>query len=360
MMKTRIGFLTSTLLAAVCWPSPNLRAQFPGLGDDTTTSLGQFKLVVNPSFQPFVTNSPGWNPSTSRFWSPTLYDPGTEIGRSDPFLSGSAADTGGAPVGRAGTVVSDGSFSLVPPGFQPQAGTREVHTELRALALMGGGVNVRAGTNASGQPLSVGSVNSLSSSGLPANDFPAQGFFDIFMELDVPGLGTLSNSTPLIVLNTNLTSFPPRVVYVHGNSLAVPFMFEADNPLVGAHAGDIFGLLLLAGHGVSMGSNDIASFQTNIQMLTEMQVLPQYQTWAPNLRVAPMITSIALFGGGDLLIQGQGASRSEYVLETSTTIAPGAWVSSGLVVLANSMGNFALTYPGPLLDPQRFFRMRSR
>jgi len=279
------------------------------------------------------------------------------MGRSSPFLSGSATDKAGAPVGTAGTVVADASFQLVPRGFRPPAGTREVHTELRALDLSGGGLAVRAGTNAPNQRKSVGSANSLSGSGLPANDFPAQGFFDVFIELDLPGLGTLSNSTPLVLLSSNLTAFPPRAIYVAGNASAVALLFETNNPSVGANAGDIFGFLLVAGQGVSMDSNDLPTFQTNVQSQAELPVLPQYQTWAPGLSVIPVITSINTSFGYST-IQGQGAARQVYVLETTTNLTAGNWAQAGSV-LANTSGNFGTTF-GPSSARYMFFRVRSQ
>jgi hypothetical protein len=60
----------------------------------------------------------------------------------------------------------------------------------------------------------------------------------------------------LIVENTNLTSFPPTVVYIHGQSAAVPVYFKADGPPGTWHAGDLFGTVILAGHGVQFNCND--------------------------------------------------------------------------------------------------------
>jgi hypothetical protein len=53
----------------------------------------------------------------------------------------------------------------------------------------------------------------------------------------------------LIVTNLDLTSFPPQVTYIHGgNTNAVELRFKFDNPPYWA-AGDLFGTLVLAGHG---------------------------------------------------------------------------------------------------------------
>lgn len=271
---------------------PSAFAAFPGLGDDHTPSLGKFELVVNPLFHAFLDGSsyPGWDSGNQRLLSPTLYDPNTVIGRSAPFLAGSPADLLGTPVGTRGTIVSDSSFGIVPPEVNGPAGTREVHTEIASLNLIGGGAAVRAGTHAPGRPLSVGEVESQSPSGNPALDFPASSFFDIFVEVDLPVIGTLYNTTPLVVKNTSLTAFPPKVIYVHGNSSAVPLFFENDNPFLGAHAGDVFGILMLAGHGVNMSienETELAEFENEVENEMETEVDPEYADWAKDLRVVP-------------------------------------------------------------------------
>ena len=108
-------------------------------------------------------------------------------------------------------------------------------------------------------------------------DFPAQSFFDIFVEVTVPQVpgnnsandfpGLLSGiplpsgqsqdgallyndaNNPLVIVNTNVTSLPPTAVYIHGVTLAVPLKFKFANPPYWA-ADDVIGYLVLAGHGV--------------------------------------------------------------------------------------------------------------
>ncbi len=101
-----------------------------------------------------------------------------------------------------------------------------------SLNMTGGGAAVRSGIQAPNQPISPGEIESLSGPlGMPANDFPAQSFFDVLVDVDIPAGGSfpgvtgLTNSLPLLVENTNLTSFPPTLVYIHGMSTAVPIMF---------------------------------------------------------------------------------------------------------------------------------------
>ncbi len=250
----------------------------PGV-DDNMTSRGKFQILVSPDFRDLMDGYPGYD-GVSRLDSPDLYDPSTVVGRSVYHLDGDATDTGGAGVGSAGTSVSDSDFSLVPGGFEGPAGSREVHTEIRSMNLTAGPVAVRAGTNAPDQPMSPGEVESQSGSGNPVDDFPADSFFNVFVEVDLPGVfdfpgGTLYNSDPLLVLNNDVTELPPRVVYVHGNSSAVPVFFKSDN-LPAWEAGDLFGWLALAGHGASFDDSpeDSAEFEQTYQEEVASDPLP--------------------------------------------------------------------------------------
>lgn len=271
------------LVALVLAPIP-AAAQFPALGDDLTSSLGSFKIQVTNQFAPLFAGCPGWNsPILS---SPTMYDPATKIGRSNALLDGSLADTNGVAVGSAGTIVKESMLSA-PPGF-PCAGatgacasgpnTREVHTEVRSLKMVnlsGPLPVVRAGVYYDNPAaptippsrISPGEVESHSGpGGAPVNDFPASSFFDIFVKADLPACGgfpgaTVYNTAPLIVKNPNLTSFPPRVVYLHDTSNVVPILFLNANPPLW-NAGDILGYFVLAGHGVGFtnSQSDVTEF----------------------------------------------------------------------------------------------------
>ena len=251
--------------------------QFPARGDDNVQSIGQFSIVVNPAFQAMMAGYPGYNATTKTFTSPVLYDGSTDIGRSDPLHKGSAADINGVPVGFAGTNVSDSMLVVEPGGLEP-VGTREVHTMIYSLDMTGGGAAVRAGINAPDQPVSAGEVESYSGAmGSPTNDFIAQSFFDVFVDVDLPAGGTnmtpfpvatLYNSMPLIVQNTFLLSFPPQLVYIHGMSTAVPIKFRTGGSFWSA--GDTFGLLTLAGHGVFTNGGPIAR-ETLAQATAQLQ-----------------------------------------------------------------------------------------
>jgi hypothetical protein len=252
---------------------------FPPQGDDRTSSLGLFEIVVREEFEPLLDEFPGYDPDANTLRSPTLFDRDTIIGRSEPHEDGSPADEGGTAVGTAGTAVADVDFVLRRDGFEGPPGTREVHTEIRRLTMTDDrlGIAIRAGT---GWDLraSPGEVESRSgASGDPNRDFPAQSFFNVFVEVDIPLLGgtplaTLYNEEPLLVESDDLTGFPPRVLYTHGNSSPVPVLFREDN-LGTWNAGDVFGWMVLAGHGVDFDIDvpeDVADFEQRASELPRM------------------------------------------------------------------------------------------
>jgi hypothetical protein len=97
-----------------------------------------------------------------------------------------------------------------------------------------------------------------------AGDFPAQSFFDVFVEVNLPRVPyTMSDtdfpatgavlyndaSNPLLIENLSITNLPPEATYVHGQSTAVPIRFRDNHPPYWV-AGDVLGYLTLAGHGV--------------------------------------------------------------------------------------------------------------
>ena len=336
---------------------------FPSpLGDDITNSLGTFRVVVNPTFQPMMTGYPGWNNVTKRLDSPLLFDPQTKVGRSAPLLDGSAPDTNGVQVGSAHTIVRDSSMTSVPPGFDSPNGTREVHTEVRTLNLTGGGAAVRAGTAAPTRPPSVGEVESLSgASGDQYWDFPARSFFDIWAEVDLPSLGglplaTVTNTKPLMVVNSNLRGFPPRVIYIHGSSTAVPVAFKTSNP---GHwnAGDIFGILMLAGHGFNYNQGNASEFQETMSQQRELQVDPQYFTWAPNLSVPFQISGVTkLPNAGPIQFAGFCAPNSTLLLQATHDVGPNANWQTVSTAQGTANGTFQVTHQPGTAD-QMFYRV---
>jgi hypothetical protein len=264
----------ATVLAVLLLANSAQAQNFPpGPADDTTQSLGSYRVYIHPAYRPLFAGYPGYNAATFRLESPILFDQTTVIGRSAVHTHGSPADLPpGTPVGTAGTMISDASFTLVPPGFQGPPGTHEVHTEVYSLNMLdGSGAAVRAGIFAPAQPISPGEVESQQ---LPPNpDFPAESFFDVFVEVDIPNLGGMTaiiyNNAPLLVAANNLTNLPPRVVYTHQNSTAVPVFFRNGNPGFWT-AGSLLGWLVLAGHGIDYGTADIAEFEEFMDTVPEM------------------------------------------------------------------------------------------
>ena len=273
--------VTLALLLLVALPA---FAQFPGQGDDATTSLGSFQIQITNNFAPMFAGCAGYDATSQILKSPTLFDPGTIVGRSNVINDGDNNDVNGIAVGTAGTPVSE-NMLFPPPGFPcagatgacaSGAGTREVHTEVRSLKMTSGPVAVRAGVwynsaTMTGPPtrVSPGEVESHSGpGGAAANDFPASSFFDVFVQVDMPACGTggfpgatLYNTSPLIVKNPNITQFPPKIVYLHDTSTVVPILFLNANPPKW-NAGDILGYFVLAGHGIGFtnSQSDIDAF----------------------------------------------------------------------------------------------------
>lgn len=241
---------------------PAAAQTFPAVcpDDDVISSLGSFIIWVEQPYRPMVSTLPGWNTPAPNHWtSPPMQDFSTTIGHSCVHADGDATDSGGTPVGTAATMVSDSDFAFVPTvGFtEGPAGTREVHTEIWKLKLEepGCGFTLRAGTGSGVSPASFGEVEDNNPG---ADDFPAESFFNVFFELDIPLFGgtTLYNqaSDPLVVVDDALDQLPPRVVYIHGETPAVPIYFKN-----GPEIGKRFGFLRLAGHGSNFACERQAS-----------------------------------------------------------------------------------------------------
>lgn len=259
-MFKKFAFLTTLVtVVAISLFGGNLKAQFQPRGDDNTFSLGRFRIFVRPAYRPLMNGYPGYNPATFRLQSPLLFDRSTVIGRSDNILEGSTPDNSGTLVGIAfPKVISDQSFMVVPPGFEGPNGANEVHTEVVTLDLSDkfGMIHVRAGTAAPGRPISPGEVETNNP---PGGTFPARSFFNVNVLATLPagpnfpGPTDLCNSTPLLIENGNLQSFPPTVVYIHGKTPAVAMFFKNNDPGGKWKAGQVFGYMVLAGHGVNLG-----------------------------------------------------------------------------------------------------------
>src|SRR5215470_12659381 len=98
-------------------PSP-----FPPAGNDLTTSLGSFKIKIVSKFVPMMSSCQNYDATNNILSSPTLFDPGTIIGRSDVGLAAhdianTPFEVGAVNVGGAGIVVN--KDRLLPPPTYP-------------------------------------------------------------------------------------------------------------------------------------------------------------------------------------------------------------------------------------------------
>jgi hypothetical protein len=167
-----------------------------------------------------------------------------------------------------------------PTGFQGPMGTREVHTEVFSLNMTGGSpvMAVRAGPGGAVTRTSPGEVESLNMGG----DFPAESYFRVFTEVDLPPAALFPGATvwntlrPLIVKNASIDSLPPKVVYLHEENFAAPpVYFKTFNPGdPWTPANSRFGFLVLAGHGldfsVSPARDDYDDFDSIMSEQEEM------------------------------------------------------------------------------------------
>ncbi len=338
-MKTRPSFVPILGLAlAGLSTATSVQAQFPGREDDFTPSLGQFNVVVDSHFEAVVKSNHAYAPYLTNkgghlnFTSPILFDPTTTIGRSDPLSAGSAADAAGVLTGSlTQRLIGDGQYTVKPSFAEGPDGTREVHTFIESIHLTGSGFEVRAGNQAPLRPVSAGEVESLSdNSGDPTRDFPATSFFNVFVEVDVPALGTfpkveLVNVDPLLVQNTSIDTFPPTVLYIHGNSSAVPLYFNTDIRVFGVHRGDLFGQLTFAGHGVGFRESDVEAFKA---AETEAEVhngdMPLRDSPIPHVNIVDEASCV-----GDC--NGSGAVTVDEILTLATmALGNGGTCANGL------------------------------
>ncbi len=320
-MKIKFGsVLPALLLAGAMLSGPGWGVQrcvagtgFPVTATDGQTfSIGVFQIVVDPNFAFLFapSNSSSYysgyaGPGSGILTGPVMYDGNTMIGESSNHVRPESVfpvAVGTPNQYPANTTYSNifgyTDYALVPSPFNSApAGVDEIFTEIEQMDLQGyvdtngqscsdprvptisstgvagqgGGVltTVKAGPGAMGigdtLPMnrrSIGMVQQITNGA--ANDFPAQSFFDIYVEVTLPPVpGTVANydfptngavlyndaSDPLFIENLSVTNLPPQATYVHGNTTAVPILFKYSNPPYWA-AGDLLGYLTLAGHGV--------------------------------------------------------------------------------------------------------------
>jgi len=368
-------------------------ASYPA-GDDITTSLGQFQITLDPSwvkiFDVIMTNTPFGGTLVTRhlrlyhkgvLTSPTLYDQATTIGRSASFLSGGPEEALGTIAGRAPgrTIVRDSQLVVRPDWEDTNGGIHEIHTFLKSMHLTDVfttrvGFSVKAGMQAPTRPVSAGEVEA----GSAGSDFPAKSFFNVYVQVDLPAGGVLpaiqlANVDPLLVQQTNVFSFPPRIVYQHENSTAVSMYFNKDVDIPDPQGGNdihvtrgtLFGQLTLAGHGVGFGQVEIEAFQNEVETesgIVSMPVNPlpnvsvEIQDFAPDYNAA-LPTLVASHFGGDgslvLTISHAPVGSTNY-LQVSTNLLSGNWQTIATVVPTTN--TFTFTDPNGGGAVQRFYR----
>jgi hypothetical protein len=312
LLATLLLFLTLNFQAVAQTGSGG--GNFPTMAQaERASSFACFRIWVDPTFYFLVSpggtllSYPGWNGTT--LTSPGLSDQSTIVGESmgynnPPLPTDYPVDIGGVPNVPVGNP-SLGDY-MMPFPFQglypnttwpypssPPTPLRTMLTELQSATLVGFAISngcassallpVPTGTSPQinlyvgylngvvSLPRSVGMVQTITSGA----DFTARSFFGVWASLSLPEVpGTVSastfpttgavltNGTPLFVLNDSVDGLPPTLGYYHDPStLAVPLIFAKDNPNPGYpgdgsgkpywwHAGDVFGNLELAGHGL--------------------------------------------------------------------------------------------------------------
>ena len=396
--------LIPTLALALLGTPAETQAQtfnsFPA-GDDQTFTMGQFQIILDQRwvkiFDALVTNSPLNNVTVTRrgglrlykkggtLISPTMYDPQTRIGRSDNFGFGSPVTYAGALAGQApGRTYVKASQVVVHPAWPtPPNGAREIHTFIKSMNMTDAftthlGFSVKAGMQAPTRPVCAGQVEG----GSAASDFPANSFFNVYVEVNIPGGGSLPpiqlvNVEPLLVLHTNITYLPPHVVYYHGNTEAVSIYFNTNmiihDPNTGndiqVHRGDLFGQLQLAGHGANFSSVEVEAFQvefenerTNSAMVMPLQVAPItnvfIQDFAPDYNAAPRSLASGHFasGGSFVFTINNVTPNSTNYLQACNDLGSGYWQTIGTVITTTN-NSFTFTDPDAINNPNRFYRL---
>lgn len=281
----RTALVAGALALALLSTSTRLEAGlYPPRGDDTMSSMGVFKLVVSPPFRSLLAPDvglngyPGYVSADGRLTSPLLLDFATTVGRSDPYprpLAGTV-DVGNPTMGLQGYA----DYPYTPFIFAfAGAGTKELLTQIRSFALSTTVESCRQDPRVPSVPMNWTMVKAGPGQGVPrksvgmvqrradalaGNDFPSRSFFDIFVEVNLPPVPVtvsaslfpptgvvLYNDSPLVITNLEVNALPPHVVYIHGDTTAVPLKFR-DSNLPYWNADDLFGYVVLSGHGTSV------------------------------------------------------------------------------------------------------------
>src|SRR5438876_6041232 len=144
---TEVGFhlVTPALLAlwAVLLGVQSGAAQtFPPQGDDSTPSMGVFRITVDPAFRPLMGPSgalvayAGYSTGDGKLTSPLLIDNSTTIGRSSPNTRSYVASFPIAiGAGSWDSIASYAAYPLIPTTWATAVSpTEEVLTEIKNFA----------------------------------------------------------------------------------------------------------------------------------------------------------------------------------------------------------------------------------
>lgn len=290
----------------------SVAASFPSTPTDGQTfSIGVVQIVVDPNFAFLFAPAPSYafyypgyaGPSSGILTGPVMFDGNTIIGESSSSLRSatvfpiSTGTPNGYPASSTySNILGYADYALIPSPFaSAPANFDQIFTQIKQMDLtgyvdtngsscsdprvptmrssgvagQGSGpqVTVKAGPGGMGigssLPMNRRSIGIVQETTL-GNDFPAQSFFDVFVEVNLPPVPyTISDSDfptngavlyndaadPLLIENLSITNLPPEATYVHGQSTAVPIRFKNSNPPYWA-SNDVLGYLTLAGHGV--------------------------------------------------------------------------------------------------------------
>jgi hypothetical protein len=369
------------------------------IGDDLTTSLGQFQLVLDPAWRPIfdliMPNSPLGSTLVTHhlrlyhngvITSPTLYDPATMIGRSESFVSGGPEEADGTLAGRppGRTYVRDSQIVTWPSWANTNGNVREIHTFLKSMHLTDSfttriGFSVKAGMQAPTRPVCPGQVEG----GSVDSDFPARSFFNVYVVVDLPAGGLLPaiqlvNVEPLLVQQTNVAYFPPHLVYQHENSTAVSMYFNQDctiidplsNTPIYVTRGTLFGQLTLAGHGIGFSQVETEAFQNEIENESATSSMPvnpiptttvQIQDFSPDYNALPPAPAML---GSRFMPDGSFAFKVSHLtvnttnrLQVCTSIAAGDWQTIATIV--PSTNTLTVLDADAVGHQQRFYRLVS-
>jgi hypothetical protein len=364
-------------------------------GDDSASSLGEFRLVVDAAWVDVMDAAlAGSVLATTETWpgsgmliydggvftSPVLFDAATVIGRSDPFVSDAPQDALGMLAGRAPgrTYVGDSMLTVRPPWLDATGRVYEIHTYLKSLNLSDAvttrlGITVKGGMDAPTRPVCAGEVEAYTTN----SDFPARSFFNVYVKVDLPASGALPavqlvNVNPLLVVNSAIYSIPPHVFYIHGNTNAVPVYFNTPisisnpNGTVTIPRGTLFGQLTLGGHGMSYAEYEIPSFEAEMEAEIATGTMPTspnpsnsvvVQDFSPNYYAVPVpgISQSQLTNGTfSFTVTNVTSTRTAYVQRCTNLFGPN-WVTIRTNVPTTNYFLFSDSAAGN--GPQQYYRV---